>query len=161
MQKNAAHVDPDARAGRTASMARTDSFRRQHAELAALAVDIRNRLSVEEIERDARGIRTLLARFGGKLRVHARMENEALYPDLMTHRDEGVRMQATKLLDEVGTIYTTFDRLEQRWATADDLSRDPRAFILDVLGCFEQLGRRMSVENKTLYPLADASEAAE
>ncbi len=31
-------------------------------------------------------------------------------------------------------------------------------FILDVLGCFEQLGRRMGVENKTLYPLADAAE---
>jgi hemerythrin-like domain-containing protein len=142
-------------------MARSDSFRRQHAELASLALDIRNRLSVEEIERDARGIRTLLARFGGKLRMHARMENEALYPDLMTHRDESVRRQAGKLLDEVGALYAVFDRLEQKWASAEVIAPDPRAFILDVLACFDQLGRRMSVENKTLYPLADAADAAE
>jgi len=138
-------------------MARSDSFRRQHAELAALAVDIRNRLSVEEVERDARGIRTALARFGGKLRMHARMENEALYPDLMTHRDETVRHQATRLLDEVGTLYARFDELERRWPTADELGKQPREFILDVIACFESLGRRMSIENKTLYPLADAA----
>lgn len=150
------YVDPNGPGVRTVLMARTDSFRRQHAELAALAVDIRNRLSVEEIERDARGIRTALARFGGKLRVHARMENEALYPDLMTHRDGSVRREAGRLLDEVGLLYATFDRLEQRWPTADVLAEQPREFILDVLGCFEQLGRRMSAENKTLYPLADA-----
>lgn len=139
-------------------MARSDSFRRQHAELAALAVGIKDRLSVEEIERDARNIRTALARFGGKLRVHARMENEALYPDLMMHADERVRTQASRLLDEVGTLYAMFDRLEQRWPGADEMVKQPREFILDVLSCFDQLGRRMSVENKTLYPLADAAE---
>jgi len=138
-------------------MARTETFRRQHAELATLAFDIKNRLSVEEIERDPRGIRTSLARFGGKLRVHARMENEALYPDLMTHRDERIRREASRLLDEVGTLYAMFDRLEQRWATAEALAGAPREFILDVLACFDQLGRRMSVENKTLYQLADAA----
>ena len=139
-------------------MARTETFRRQHAELATLALDIRNRLSVEAIESDARGIRTALARFGGKLRVHARMENEALYPDLMMHADPRVRREASRLLDEVGTLYAMFDRLEQRWPSAEALAGKPREFILDVLGCFEQLGRRMSLENKSLYPLADAAE---
>ena len=137
-------------------MARTDSFRRQHAELAALAMEIRGRLTADEIERDARGVRTALARFGGKLRMHARMENEALYPDLMAHPDEAVRSKASQLLDEVGTLYAMFDHLEQRWASAEVVASKPREFILDVLACFESLGRRMSVENKTLYPLADA-----
>ncbi len=138
-------------------MARTDSFRRQHAELAALATEIRGRLTHDDIERDARGVRTALARFGGKLRMHARMENEALYPDLMAHPDETVRRKASQLLDEVGTLYAMFDHLEQRWATAEVVAAEPRQFILDVLACFESLGRRMSVENKTLYPLADAA----
>jgi hypothetical protein len=157
-QKNAPGVDPFAAAARIGSMARSDSFRRQHAELATLAHDIRNRLSVEEIERDARGIRTALARFGGKLRMHARMENEALYPDLMMHADEHVRREASRLLDEVGTLYAMFDRVESRWPGAESITERPREFILDVLACFEQLGRRMSVENKTLYPMADAAE---
>lgn len=137
-------------------MRRTERFRRQHAELAALAADLRGRLSLEEIERDARGVRTALARFGGKLRVHARMENEALYPDLLAHADAAVRQEASALLADVGPLYDTFDRLEQRWPGSDQVSADPRAFILDVLGCFEQLGRRMAMENKRLYPLADA-----
>lgn len=158
MQKNEAGVDPEAGAGRRPSVARTDAFRRQHAELAQLAVDIRNRLSVEEIEADARGIRTALARFGGKLRVHARMESEALYPELMMHADAHVRREASKLLDEVGVLYAMYDRLEQRWPAADVIRGKPREFILDVLDCFEQLGRRMSLENKRLYPLADAAE---
>lgn len=137
-------------------MARTDQFRRQHAELMNMAIEIRNRLSVEELERDARGVRTLLARFAGKLRVHARMENEALYPDLLTHPDEGVRFEVDKLLDEVGLLYATFDRLEHRWPVADSITKEPKQFILDVLGCFDLLGKRMSVENKKLYPLADS-----
>lgn len=137
-------------------MRRTEKFRRQHAELAALAAELRGRLSLEEVERDPRGVRTLLARFGGKLRVHARMENEALYPDLLAHADDAVRQEASALLADVGPLYATFDRLEQRWPGAEQVSADPRSFILDVLGCFEQLGRRMMLENKRLYPLADA-----
>jgi hypothetical protein len=158
MQKKPTLVDPFSRMARSSVMARTETFRRQHAELATLAVEIKNKLSVEEIERDPRAVRTQLARFGGKLRVHARMENEALYPDLMTHADPQVRMTASKLLDEVGTLYAMFDRLEQRWRGAEEIGGKPREFILDVLACFDQLGRRMSIENKTLYPLADAAE---
>lgn len=137
-------------------MARTDQFRRQHAELMNMAIEIRSRLSVEELERDARGVRTMLARFAGKLRVHARMENEALYPELLAHPDEGVRFEVDKLLDEVGLLYATFDRLEHRWPAADSVAAEPKQFILDVLGCFDLLGRRMSAENKKLYPLADS-----
>ncbi len=137
-------------------MRRTDRFRRQHAELAALAAELRGRLSLEEIERDPRGVRTALARFGGKLRVHARMENEALYPDLLAHADEEVRREATTLLADVRPLYETFDRLEQRWPASEHVSAEPRAFILDVLACFEQLARRMTLENRRLYPLADA-----
>jgi hypothetical protein len=137
-------------------MARTDQFRRQYAELMNMAIEIRNRLSVEEIERDARGVRTMLARFAGKLRVHARMENEALYPDLLVHPDQGVRFEVDRLLHDVGPLYATFDRLEHRWPAADAILAEPKQFILDVLGCFDQLGRRMSVENKKLYPLADS-----
>jgi hypothetical protein len=136
-------------------MSRTETYRRQHRELELLASEISAFLAVEQLEQDAATCRRLLARFAGKLRVHAAMENEALYPELLRDRDPEVRAVATKLASELGPIYDAFDAYEKRWPTAFDIATDPRAFILETLKVFDVLRKRMVAENRTLYPLAD------
>jgi hemerythrin-like domain-containing protein len=138
-------------------MSRTEQFRRQHQELQALAVEIGRTLDLEALERDASQCRRLVARFAGKLRVHAAMENEALYPELLRHPDPAVRAVAQRMAIELGPIYDVWDEYEARWPSALLVSQGPRQFVLETLDMFEILRRRMSTENKTLYPLVDAA----
>jgi hypothetical protein len=140
-------------------MSRTTTFKRQHAELRQLSIEVRALLSPEAIERDARAVRALVARFAGKLRVHTKMENEALYPALLAHHDESVRIVAQKLLAELGPVYATFDAYESRWPTAEALLENPRAFVLDTLQLYETLAHRMRTEDRTLYSLVDQTES--
>jgi hypothetical protein len=128
-------------------------FQRQHAELMSLAADIRAMLDVETIERDPRAVRVMLAQFAGKLRVHERMESEALYPALLEDERPLVRETAERLKRDLGPIYATFNAFEARYATVESLGVNPTAFIADTLVLFETLFRRMQRENKELYPL--------
>ncbi|HVY49565.1 MAG TPA: hemerythrin domain-containing protein [Minicystis sp.] len=141
-------------------MSATANFVRQHEELFALGSELAPRLTVERVAAEAPEIRRALARFAGKLRVHARMENEALYPRLLVHGDPEVRRRAQALFDELGPIYAGFDAYLARWPTAEALRADPATFVRETFGVLKQLGRRMWRENLELYPLADAAGAA-
>ncbi|UJR81684.1 hemerythrin domain-containing protein [Sandaracinus amylolyticus] len=137
-------------------MRRSDQFRRQHQELQELAVEIGTHLRIEVLEQDASLCRRLVARFAGKLRVHAAMENDALYPELLRHDDPQVRELAVRLVRELGPVYEGFDAYEARWSSAHAISLEPRAFMVSTLETFEMLRRRMATENKQLYPVVDA-----
>jgi hypothetical protein len=129
-------------------------FQRQHDELARLAAEIAGRLDPAALEREAPEVRRLVARFAGKLRMHAAMENEALYPRLRVHPDPEVRDAAERLWSEVGTIYGEFDAYSRRWLVGDAIARDPRAFVKDTHAIIARLGVRMMRESRELYPLA-------
>jgi hypothetical protein len=130
-------------------------FQRQHEELGQLAAQISKRLSVEEIERDHHEVRRMVARFAGKLRMHATMENDALYPRLRAHPDPEIRAAAEKLWSEVSGIYAQFDSYSEKWLVGDAIVRDPKAFMLDTHTLFATLGKRMQRENRELYPLVE------
>lgn len=134
----------------------TQGLQRQHLELMQLAQEIRALLVPEILEADPRRVRILVARFAGKLRVHDRMENEALYPALMADGREEVRSAATRLHAELGALYAVFDTYERRYPDAASLLVDPRRFVKDTLEMFEVLGRRMHRENRELYSLLAA-----
>ncbi len=137
-------------------MERTEKFRRQHAELAAEAKAIGARLrSSETLREDAAELRASMARFLGRLRVHAAMEDGALYPELLAHPDPEVRSAAQGLLDRVGTVYAHFDAYARRWLEGDAIERDPEGFARETADAFAVLRRRMAEEHAQLYPLAD------
>lgn len=134
----------------------TQTFRRQHGELMRLAGQIHGRLDVAAIRADPRGLRVLVARFAGLLRVHERMETEALYPMLLDHPDEEVRGTARRLFGELGPLYSLFDAYEKEWPSADALAERPEAFIRSTERLFAALGHRMATENQDLYPLVES-----
>lgn len=136
----------------------TENFRRQHAELLELAAEIGSKLSPDMVERNAGDLRRLLAQFAGRLNIHARMENEALYPRLFEHRDAHVRDRAEALFSEVGSVYDAFGALLKEWPTAAEMAQRPADFIRQTLKVFRLLGKRMLREESELYPLVDTLE---
>ncbi len=138
-------------------MNRTEKFRRQHAELASEAKAIAAELRSVALREDASAVRAMMARFLGKLRVHAAMEDGALYPELLAHPDEAVRSAAGALQRDVGPVYAFFDRFGRRWMEPGSVEADPDAFVSETLEAFALLRRRMAEEHAQLYPLVDSA----
>ena len=147
-----------ARGSRRPGALATENFRRQHVELLELAAEIGGRLSPDAVTRGAGELRRLLAQFAGRLNIHARMENEALYPRLLEHHDPRVRAQADALFSEVGGIYEAFGALLEDWPSATEMEQRPADFIRQAYKVFRLLGKRMIREENELYPLVDTLE---
>ncbi|MCC6643974.1 MAG: hemerythrin domain-containing protein [Polyangiaceae bacterium] len=134
----------------------SERFRQQHAHLLQLALEIGQMFDAAGQVADADACRRKLATFAGALRVHAAMENEALYPRLLEHPASEVRDAAARLLDECGPLYDEFHDFLGCWPTAASIRADAPRFARDARRVFRKLGARMMKENDTLYPLADA-----
>jgi serine/threonine-protein kinase len=144
---------------RPSARSATHNFRRQHEELASLGAEILAMVgSAESVAENAAAVRKVVARFAGKLKMHAAMENEALYPRLLQHRDPLVRAKAKSLFDEVERIYSTFGAYAAKWPTVDAIGADPAAYAKDTRRALATLWARMMRENDELYPMVDESD---
>jgi eukaryotic-like serine/threonine-protein kinase len=135
----------------------TDNFRRQHEELANLGGELLQQLSLPDVAARAAELRRNIARFAGKLNMHASMENEALYPRLLEHTDTSVREKAQDLFDEVKGIYSAFAAYAKKWPTVESIQSDPLGFAKETKRVLKTLWMRMARENEELYPLVDAA----
>jgi hypothetical protein len=142
------------------SASATARFRRQHEELLALAKELGGELDTRTLARDPSQARKLLAAFTGKLRVHAAMEDDALYPRLLASGDPDVVAKARALRMEVGELYESFFAFVSKWSSSEAIQADPEGFGRDTIHELYRLGRRMKRENQELYPLVDAHESA-
>lgn len=134
----------------------TARFVRQHEDLSAVGKELVAHLDSTKIAHDPSTIRRLLAAFSGKLRVHAAMEQEALYPRLLANSDPAIRDKAQALLDEVGGLYELFFKHLARWSDAAAIKEDPEGFCRETMQLLHRLKVRMQRENEELYPLVDA-----
>jgi len=142
-------------------MAATDRFRLQHRELVALAEVLIRTLDVAALAQDPGPARSALAKFLGVLKVHAAMENEALYPRLLQHDDAAVRGVAQRLLQDVEGIYDRVFAYGTRWRTPSAIADEPAAFANDTREVMQLLGERIRRETAELYPLADQLDPRE
>lgn len=132
----------------------SDRFRRQHASLFAQAVEIGRWFSPEGKVADPAGCRLALSRFAGALRVHAAMENGALYPRLLSSEDADVSALAHQLFLECGGVYDQFEGYLQRWSV-EAIRADEVAFARETRRVMKVLGARMAREDEQLYPMVD------
>jgi hypothetical protein len=137
----------------------TARFQRQHDELMLLAKQIFKKLDTRTLIEDAGAVRYALATFTGKLRVHAAMEQEALYPRLVASPDASVADKARELETEIGILYDQYFAFVKRWTPQRAIEDDPEGFCRETMMELHRLGQRMNRENKELYPLVDALEA--
>ncbi len=136
----------------------TERFERQHAELVSLAKAVAAELDTRRLSVDPSAARRALAAFTGKLRVHAAMEQDALYPRLLASENPDVAKKARELDAEVGTLYATFFTYLERWSSAESIKAAPEDFGRETMMQLHLLGQRMKREDRELYPLVDALE---
>lgn len=135
-------------------MSATDSFRRQHAELAELAKELSAALGGASWSLRKDEALHVVARLAGKLRVHAAMEDEAFYPRLNAHADPEVRAMAARFRKQFGGVYDAFFVFREKW-TSEAVSRTPDAFVDEARGVIRALAERVVHENDELYARVD------
>jgi hypothetical protein len=136
-------------------MARTDVFRRQHAEIAEVAEDITAALDAKELASGAEIMSGLLSVLGGKLTIHLAMEDKGLYPRLLRHPHPKVRDLAKRFMSEMGGIQAAFGEYLARWRDPALIQKMPDEFIKETRTLLAALSARVSREDNDLYPIVD------
>lgn len=136
----------------------TERYRRQHDELAGLVASMEQRLDGVLAGGSAADLRRLLAQYSGKLAVHLRMEDEALYPRALGDGDATLQRVAAVLKRDVGPLHEEFQRFLEAWPSAAMIESRPRDFAMQLARTLRTIARRMQREEAELYPLVDALE---
>jgi len=136
-------------------MARTDRFRTQHEEIMEIAGQVLSSLNPGDLSRDAGGLRATLSKLSGKLQVHLAMEDKALYPQLLEHKDMTVKTTAKRYVDEMGGISTAFKDYMSKWAIPSVIQAKSQEFISETKAIFDTLSKRVERENNELYVMVD------
>ncbi|NLM21632.1 MAG: hemerythrin domain-containing protein [Peptococcaceae bacterium] len=137
-------------------MTRTERFRKQHTAITEVVTTIKALLQPELVVNNSELIRKNLSKLMGKLSVHLAAEDEVLYPELLRHDDGKVVQTAQKYLQELGDIKERFSAYCSKWAVAPLIKNKPEEFIKETVELFRTLGKRIDLEEKELYRLADS-----
>ena len=141
---------------RAATPRSTERFARQHDELKVLGKALAKELDTRSIAQDPARVRHALAVFSGKLRIHAAMEQHALYPRLFADTAPEIVDRARRLEADVGPLYEAFFGYLAKWTPAGAIQADMEGFCRETMKQLFDLSIRMRRENEELYPMVDA-----
>lgn len=135
-------------------MSLTDSYRKQHAEIADLVKRIETSLEPQKLAVEAGAARALLSSLFGKLSVHLTMEDNALYPRLEKHADPQVRELAKRFKEEMSGVRPKVEAFGQRWTEAA-IRANAAAFCAEARTLFGAIKDRIMREETQFYACAD------
>ncbi len=134
---------------------KTDRYRKHHEELVKVVVDIQKNLNSEKVLNNSHEIRKQLNILSGIVRIHLAFEDQALYPALLNSNNSVVSEMAKKFMNEMSSIYATFEAYLEKYYSSKAIRDNVELFISDTKGLFEVLSARIDRENKEFYPLID------
>jgi hemerythrin-like domain-containing protein len=136
-------------------MAITANLKKQHKEILDIVERISVLLNPDVLSQDAEKAEILLSKLTGHLELHLAWEDEALYPALLRHPKEEIRILTKVFSEEMGGISRTFARYTANWPNAAAIQQDPDSFINESREIFDSLSSRINQENNHLYPLLE------
>ncbi|HEU4950981.1 MAG TPA: hemerythrin domain-containing protein [Holophagaceae bacterium] len=140
-------------------MSSTRLCRDQHTELGRLMAELRAATDATPAV-EARPLAPLLEAFAGKLRAHLAHEDRVLYPRLIAHEHEQVRLTARIYQAEMGRLGESFEAFLARWSAPDSQKADPAGFRRELAELLARLDLRIRREDRGLYALVERVESA-
>jgi len=137
-------------------MARTDNFRKQHAEILSIARDINQLLGPVIENENAAYIRRQLSKMHGMVGLHLAMEDNSLYPSMLRSADPEARDLAERYAAEMGDLAAAFEAYMRKWSGTTMITASAAEFTDHSKAIFNALSKRIHRENTQLYPAADA-----
>ena len=130
----------------------TKVYREQHGRLRQI---VREVTALERSDADYMEIRRMLGRLTGTIKIHLAGEDEALYPRLLTHADQAVRVKAQTFQESMGGLAGAYVAFSEKWSSAELLRNDRAGFFREFGAVADALGQRMDLEDRELYAMAD------
>lgn len=132
----------------------TRPYRKQHDELVDLVAVLAPSLGATAAREHPDTARRALSQLWGKLTIHLAMEDDVLYPRLLSCGDALAEAKALSFSDEMGPLRSRFEEFLARW-TEVSIARDASGFSAETHALIRALTTRIDRENNELYPIAD------
>ncbi len=136
-------------------MSKTEAFRKQHGEMVQIVKEISKYLNPDAAHKNATELSKLLSALAGKLKMHLVMEDDGLYPTLITHTDPNVRNLAAQFRAEMGNLKPVVEGYTKKWMLPKTIQDNPTDFIKETKNLFDALAKRIERENNELYTMID------
>lgn len=132
-------------------MINTAVYYRQHDELLILAGRLSERADEATTPAGVAAVIEVLGEMTRKLLEHLELEDDHLYPALMTDEDSEVAAMARGFVAEMGGIRDLYGLYVERW-NARTILVDHARFVRETGMLIAGLADRIERENKILYP---------
>lgn len=136
-------------------MVAIQSFREQHNELVQVVTEISGYLDGTKLQDDAQAVSSLLNKLTGKLKIHLRMEDTILYPQMINSSHDVAAKTAKQFQEEMGGLSKVYLDYAEKWNAARKIQGDLDGFLAETKQVFAALAQRIERENNDLYPLAE------
>jgi len=136
-------------------MTRTASLRAQYRAADSMIEEIFSAIDDYEGDGDAYPLSMRLARLAGILRTNFAMEEQALYPRMLTADHREAAIIARVFQSELGHLSARFDRFMERWGSSAAIAASPAQLEFEAGMMFAAIRDRVQRANRELYPVAD------
>lgn len=130
---------------------RSQMYREQHKAIRLMVAD----LPKSAAALDADGSRAKLLKLGGALKAHLKLEDEQMYPAMMSNGSAEIQHKAKGFQEEMGGLAGAFDVFFSAWSRPGAIAADPAGFVSAWLPVKAALGERMDREDRDLYVMLD------
>lgn len=136
-------------------MGNISNLKRQHLEIQQVVSQIEDLIKQNNLEDKAAKIAQNISILAGKLKIHLDTEDKFLYPDLLKDDRSNLRKMAKEYSEEMGNISKVFMNYKDNFNTKSKIMKNMEGFKSETASVFQVLGKRISKENKELYPLIE------
>ena len=131
------------------------TYRAHHEEILKSANVLETHLHIASLKQDATVALGLLARLGGKLTFHLKLEDGSLYPRIQASGNATAQRTAMEFQDEMGSLARVFTEYVAAWPHSKSIQESPEQFVEQTKGIHKALSERIKREESVLYPLAE------
>lgn len=133
-------------------------LREEHAELMEIVQRMEHVIALPEPPSQI-GLFNLRREFNSTLIAHLKDEDWLLYPRLLESRDPRIAATAKAFIDEMGGLAEAFAAYNRKWPAAA-IQADWAAYCTHSRAIIDALTKRITRENRELYPLLEALDKA-
>ena len=134
-------------------MSSIDLLKRQHKEVGAIIQKLEEQIAAQDVTDKCFEISMNIAQLAGKLSMHLNSEDKYLYPSLMQHTNPEIKQVSLKFSSEMGNLLHAFTDYKNKYMVSQNIKKNPMQFVNDSRNTINAIKKRVSSEEKELYPL--------
>lgn len=135
------------------------AFRHQHTQLEAIAEEICERLSEDELQHAEADIRGLISGLLTKIKIHRSLEEDTVHALLLQHHDRKVASVASLRATVSEQLFERIRRHRQRWSQVDQVGSQATIYVTETKRLLQEVIDLLHCENDE-FDLVESSKSS-